>query len=88
MARSTDEEIEWAEPPQRGTGPYEWMFDVLRDAPGEWAIFKRGLKHPGGVVSHLRNGDYRGIKAGELEVRQHLETNGMTTIYIRIPGGS
>jgi hypothetical protein len=64
------------------------MFDVLRDAPGEWAVFKRGLRHPGGVVDHLRKGHYRGVKAGELEVRQHREPNGMTTIYIRIPGGT
>lgn len=60
------------------------MFDALRDAPGEWAIFRRGVKHPGGIVENLKAGRYRGIQEGEIEVRSHIEADGLTTIYIRI----
>lgn len=77
--------VEWEDPPDRGVGTYEPLFDELRAAPGEWAVFKRNLRHPGGVVGHLRRGEYRGITGGELEVRSHRGPNGLTTIYIRIP---
>ena len=86
MARGTGgSSIEWEEPPERKSGPYEPFFDELRAAPGEWAVFKRALRHPGGVVDHLRKGHYRGINGGELEVRSHRGTNGLTTIYVRVP---
>jgi hypothetical protein len=85
MATTTSGRIEWEDPPERAVGTYAALFDELRASPGEWAVFKRGLRHPGGIVGHLRNGDYKGIKGGELEVRSHRGPNGLTTIYVRIP---
>ena len=76
--------IEWEEPPDR-TGVHEALFDELRAAPGEWAVFKRKLKQPGSTMYRLSQGMYRGIKAGELEVTSHRAAGG-TTIYVRIKG--
>lgn len=78
--------IEWAEPPQAPAvqGRYTHLFDELRRNPGRWAVFKRGVAHPGGFYWKLTHGHYRGIEAGELEVRLHRGDDGLSTIYVRV----
>lgn len=79
--------VEWEEPPpMEPRGRHEDLFDKLRANPGEWAVFVRDVLHPGGYCHKLVRGKYRGITAGELEVRTHRGSNRRTTIYIRIQG--
>ncbi len=74
----------WEDPPSQD-GVHEALFDECRKHPGQWAVFTRGVKSPGGYMDKLSNGRYRGIKAGELEVRSHRTSRG-TDVYIRFRG--
>jgi hypothetical protein len=54
--------------------------------PGRWAIFKENVEFPGGYMGKLVKGKYRGVEAGELQVRSSRDPETMlTTIYVRIP---
>lgn len=79
--------IEWETPPAiTGLGVHEALFDELRRNPGRWAVFRRDIKNPGGLLEKLRKGRYKGITIDELEVRSTRDpATRLSTIYIRVP---
>lgn len=80
------DDVEWSEPPtpRNGRGVHEALFDALRRNPGQWAVFVKGVKSPGGYFDRLKSGRYRGIEAGELEVTTHKVGPRNFTVFVRV----
>lgn len=77
--------IEWEDPPAK-RGAHQAFFEALRQRPGEWAVWRRGVTSPGPEADRLKKGKFKGIEEGELEVRTYLTPQQGTTIYVRIRG--
>lgn len=83
--RDVSDAIVWEDPPiSERAGKWKALLAPLRDHPNRWA--RLGLVAPG-TATHINNGKYGGIAAGEFEATlRKSDTPGEMILYVRYLG--